>query len=131
MSDGYKSVSMLLAGAAQAVAQSQTNQAVTKSFMMSSEDSLFFLAKIKTSSTTVAAAITAKLQESYDGSTWEDVGSPANVSITGDGTFEISLNNGVAADAAVLPTWQHCRVVVTTGAGDSVTIDNVWVSRRM
>lgn len=130
MSDGYKFKNVVKDGASQVVGASATNQVVSNVFPMSTQDSLYFLAKIVCTTVTAAAGITAKLQESWNGATWEDVGNRAQVSVTTDGNFEISILATDSSDAAQLPIWALGRIVVTTGAGDAVTVTEVWISRR-
>lgn len=127
----YVAKNELLNGASQAVTASQTAKVVSNVFRITAQDSLNFLCRVKAASTTVAAAITAKLQESWDGTNWEAVGNRAQVSITADGTFEISLVATDTSDAAQLPLWPQARVVIDTGAGDAVTITEVWVTKRL
>jgi hypothetical protein len=110
---------------------SETATVVSSEFPMSAADSLNFVVRIKTSDTTVTNAVTAIVQELWSSTdTWTAVGSQAQVSISGDGWFQITCNIENSSDEAQLPTAPLCRVVVTTGVDDAVTIDNVIVSRR-
>ena len=128
MSDGYKYKNVVLSGQSQTVANATA--AVTAPFGMSTQDSLYFLCKVVVASVTAGSGITAKLQESYDGSTWEDVGNRAQVSVTGNGAFEISMIATDTSDAAQLPIWPLCRVAVTAASDATATVTEVWVSRR-
>lgn len=129
---GYKTVSVLYKDAAQTAAGVATT-VVSDEFPMTAEDSQFFVARITTASTTVVGSLTAKLQENWsDAAGWHDVGSEAEIAITGNGTVEIKLNNLLAADAAQLPTAPRGRIVVTgTNAGDTTSVTEVIISRRL
>jgi hypothetical protein len=78
------------------------------------------------SSVTASTGITAKLQQKVAG-TYSDV---ATVSVTGNGTFSILLNgrDTGASYFSLLPLSNLARVLLTTGAGDTATIDNVYVT---
>lgn len=130
MSDGYSFKNELIRGSSVTIGASATNTVVSNVFRITASDSLYFLAKLKSTTTTSTTGITAKLQESYDGSTWEDVGNRAQVTITTNGTWEISLIATDSSDAAQLPLWPLGRLVVSTGADDAVTITECWISRR-
>jgi hypothetical protein len=132
VSDGYKSKNYALRGAAKSVGASETATVVSDVFPISSRDSLDILIKIKCSAVTSTTGITAKLQESWNGgSDWEAVGNRAQATVTGNGTVEISLIHTDTSDAAQLPLWPLGRIVVDSGADDAVTVDEVWVSRRV
>lgn len=112
------------------VGASETDLPITN-FSADFESALNFRADIVCSSVTVAAGITAKLQHRTSGSSYEDLNSAnASVSITGDGVFSIVLHVQRAADQADLPLRQQCRIVMTTGLGDAVTIDKVVIQQR-
>jgi len=78
------------------------------------------------SDVTASTGITAKLQQKIVDS-FSDV---ATVSITGNGTFTILINarNDSAGYYSLLPLSNLGRVVISTGAGDAVTVDNVYVT---
>ena len=127
MTEGHYTKNVLLNGAAQVVGESVTAQAVSNEFRINAEDSLNFRMSILTTTSTVAVGITAKLQHSWDGgATWFAVGSRAQVAITGDDSFEISLVVTDTSDAAQLPLYPLGRLVIDTGAGDAVTITEIW-----
>lgn len=108
-------------GIVQAVTANQTNLAISREFPITASGSRNLVVAIKTSATTVAAAITAKLQTAVNG-TYQD---SKTVSVTGNGYFFIKLNVEVAGDQTYLPLLNSGKVVITTGAGDAVTIDSV------
>lgn len=106
---------------------SLTNQPVTKEYRISAGGALNCVLKVVASSTTVSTGITAKLQTAL-GSDWVDA---KTVTISGNGAFYIKLQAAVAGDQAYLPLLNRGRVVLTTGAGDAVTIDSVDVLQEL
>lgn len=112
------------------VGASETNLSITE-FAADFESSINFRADIVCSAVTVATGITVKLQHRAVGGSFEDLTSAnASASITGNGTFSIVLHVQRAADQADLPVRKQCRLVVTTGAGDAVTFDEITVQQR-
>jgi len=114
------------------VAAAQTNQVVSKVYHVSDRDSVCYSVDIIYSDAVVAVAITAKVQSSPDGgTTWIDAKTVALTAATATATRKtISADINIAGDQALLPLRSLARVVVTTGAGDSITIDSIWVSCR-
>ena len=111
---GYSTRNVLRNEQAQTVGANQTNQAITKIFNMSS-------------GVTVGTGITAKLQHAYKKTVaFQDISPAVQVSVTGDGNFELEFD--VTEDNAK-PLWPLGRIVITTGAGDSVTVDGVVITR--
>lgn len=96
------------------------------------ESALNFRADIVCSSVTVTTGITAKVQiDPAATNNYVDLASGnASVSITADGVFSIKLNIQRAADQADLPLAKPCRILITTGAGDAVTIDKIYIQQR-
>lgn len=120
---------VLLKNEQQSVAAEQTDQVISKEFPIKAGDRL--LIEMLVSAATVSAGITAKLQtstiEASDGTRyWND---SKTVSITGvtdpDETFQITLNPEVSGDQGFLPLGAFGRVVMSTGTGDSVTVDQI------
>lgn len=129
MSNGYQSKNVLKQQTAVVVGASETDTVVTNEFRMSGEDSKYFLARIDANTVTVTNAVTANLQHSWDGgTTWEDVGSGAQVAIAGNNTYQIELE--FSASNSTL-TWPLARIVVTSGVDDAATIAAVYISRRL
>lgn len=129
MAQGYTVENVVKSGTAQTLGASETDTVVSNTFRMSAEDSKFFLARLDTSSSTVATGITANLQHSWDGgTTWEDIGSGVQVSITGDASYQMELEYSASNTTLA---WPLARIVVSTGAGDAVTVDAVYISRRL
>jgi len=115
------------------VGASATNQPITKVFAISQMDSERITIDIIYADAVVATGITAKLQSSFDDTSgiWVDHGTVAITGAVATTTRKtIDLNIHRAADQASLPLRAKARVVVTSGAGDSVTIGSVYVSRR-
>lgn len=107
-----------------AVGASATNSPISVEFPLSQcAATRAFVVKIKVTGVTVATGITAKLQTGIDG---EYVDSKT-VSITADGNYYIKLLAAAAADQTYFPLLNTARVVITTGAGDAVTISKVQV----
>lgn len=129
MANGYVVEDVVKNGASVVLGASETDTVVSNTIRMSAEDSKFMLIRLAVDTTTVATGITANLQHSWDGgTTWEDLGSGAQVSITGDGTFQIEHDYAASNNSLA---WPLARVVVSTGAGDAATVDNVYISRRL
>lgn len=80
---------------------------------------------IKAEDVTVATGITVRLQQLVF-STWSNLASAnSSVSITADGNYVIRMDNIRSADQADMPLSKQIRVVITTGAGDAVTISGL------
>jgi len=109
------------------IGASATNSVVSRTFPITARGALHLVLAVDTSSTTVATGITAKLQTAI-GDTWVD---SKTATISGDGRFYIKLNVEVAGDQTYLPLLSQGRVVVSTGAGDAVTIDKVWLIQEL
>ena len=107
---------------------SLTNSQAGNSFRVSHSGSLNFLLGIKCSGVTAGAGITAKLQSSLTGVDWLDGNS---VSVTADGWFYIRMNVQTSGDQAKLPLGDVARLVLTTGAGSSVTVDSIYVCQGL
>lgn len=107
----------------QVVGASQTNTVISKPYRVTSWGAIRHAIAVKCSAVTVAAGITAKLQTSVDGgTTWVD---SKTVAVTTNGVVYIKLLSDTAGDQTYLPLLNSAQVVLTTGAGDTATID--WV----
>lgn len=112
------------------VGASETNLPIAN-FSTDWESALHFRCDMVCSSVTVSSGITVKLQQRSKGGAYADLSSGnASVSITGNGSFSITLLLERAGDQADLPLKQSCRLVISTGAGDSVTFDEITVQQR-
>jgi hypothetical protein len=83
------------------------------------------------SDVTVVGSINLKLQHAVTGSdVYTDlVGANATVSVTADGIYSMTQLYTRTADMPNLPLRKQLRVVaVLTNAGDTLTVDNVYVS---
>jgi hypothetical protein len=109
---------------ARVVPASQTNLVVSNDFPITAGGATRgFCLKLKVSAVTVAAAITAKLQTAI-GDDWVD---SKTVTVTADGSFYIKI----LADNTYMPLLNKGRLVITTGAGDTATIDSVEVLQEL
>lgn len=110
-----------------AVGASETALPVSEQFGLKSiDESLFFRVKAKVSSVADNTGITLILQHRIDdGDTWATAGS---VAITANGFVNIIFNN--ITSQTNLPLLPQLRLVVTTGATDAVTFNNVWITRE-
>lgn len=124
MSNGYAPGDYTIA---QTVGASQTDQVVSKIYPITAGGSIHHAVVLDVSAVTAATGITAKLQTGI-GSTWQD---SKTVAITGNGRFYIKLLAEAAGDQTYLPLLRNGRVVITTGAGDSVTVDAVNVLQAL
>jgi hypothetical protein len=94
---------------------------ISREFPNSAGGALNGIIKLKVSAVTQVGTITPKLQTA-NGSDWVDVKSGA--AITAAGIQYIRWNIEVAADQAVLPLLNSCRVVLTTtNASDTLAVD--------
>lgn len=109
------------------VGAAQTDLAITKEFPITAWGSRYLVVAVKCSAVTVAVAITAKLQTGVDGNFFDS----KPVSVTADGTFFIKFLPERAVDQTYLPLLSRGRVVITTGAGDTATIDTVNVIQEL
>lgn len=121
MGNGWSPQDVTLPGLA-AIGASQTNAPLSKDFPITAGGACkAMVVKIKVSAATVTTAITAKIRSAIKG----DFVDAKTVSITGAGDFYIKLQDNVAGDQAFMPLLRTGRIVVTTGAGDSVTVTDV------
>lgn len=111
----------------QVVGASATNSVVSKEYPITAGGALNCVIKIKCSAVTVAAGITAKLQTAI-GSDWVD---SKTVAVSATGSFYIKLQTALAGDQTYLPLLNKGRVVLTTGAGDTATIDSIEVLQEL
>jgi hypothetical protein len=129
MARTWVSRDVLLNNTSVVVGASETNTVVSETFRI--HDPSRIIVDITASSVTDAGAdssIVAKIQDSSGSGTWSTKGSEGNVAITGNGTFSITLMIENSSDQAELPLRPLGRIVVTTAAGDTATIDNVRVT---
>jgi hypothetical protein len=125
-----RSVPKLKGGNAVTVGASQTNVAISDTFGLSALDGEQLSIDIIHTAATVAAAITVKLQTSPNGGvTWIDSKTASTTNSSTRTSIEIVAAR--AADQTFLPLRSLARVVVTTGAGDSLPVTGVFVSRRV
>lgn len=125
---GWSPKDVTLAATGTVYGATLTDTPISLPYPITAGGALNCVLKIKTSAATVATGITAKLQTGLGGD-WVD---SKTVAITaGAGKFYIKLQAPVAGDQAFLPLLGAGRVVVTTGAGDSVTVTSVEVLQEL
>lgn len=114
------------------VGASESEASVSKDTGLSAGGALEgFRIMMKVSSVTASTGITAKVQQrTLDA--WTDLaGSNASVSITGNGEFLIKQLALISADQPNFPLSKQIRVVCTTGAGDTVTFDEMVILQEL
>ena len=112
------------------VGASETNFEVAE-FSIEFESSLNFRASIEVSDVVVATGISIKLQHKPVGGSYTDLASGnASVVVAGNGVVSINLNKENATDIADMPLHQSCRLVISTGAGDSVNVNRILIQNK-
>ena len=106
------------------VGASQTSVAISKLFGITAGGSRNIVISIQCSAVTVGAGITAKLLTSVGSLPVQD---SKTVAITASGMAYIKLSVQAAGDQSFLPLLSIGSVVVSTGIGSAVTIDDVRV----
>ena len=131
MANGYSPTDKKIAGL-QPIGASES-EVLVGSLGLSAGGSRHLRIDIAVSSVTVTTGITAKLQMApRGGDTFTDLaGANASVAITGNGVFSLTQAVERAADQANMPLMKNIRVVITTQAGDAVTVDNVLASQEL
>lgn len=120
----------VLKGTTQTVGASAQNTVLGKEFGVSDGERIRI--DLIASALTVGAGITAKLQvspgvDSTGAKIWVDSKTAA---MTATGASTITLQPEVTGDQTYLPLPDTARVVVTTGAGSSVTVIHINVLQR-
>lgn len=106
------------------VGASQTNVPVSTQFGITAGGSRNIVVAAKVSGLTVGGGVTLKLRSSIGVQTAQD---SKTTSVTADGMVYIKLIAEASADQTFLPLLSLGQVVVTTGAGSAVTVEDVWV----
>lgn len=103
---------------------------ISKNFPISADGSKNLLIGVQVSDVTAASGITVALQSSVNpkSNAWRTAKTSSPVSA--DGWVYLSMNIEVAGDQANLPLGPTGRIVVTTGAGDELTIVDAVVCQR-
>ena len=133
MSNGFFAQDILLASAGVTQGASITAGVISKEFHITAQGALNLRVDLIADAVTVAAGITWKLQTSSgideDGAQdWIDFGAPTTVAIAADGSTSLALNvQDVTNDEAYLPLRPLGRIVLTTGVGDTATIERLSV----
>lgn len=130
----YKATKVLKNGTAQTVGASETDQVISGVFPFTEGGATRAVrVDIHVSAVTAAAGISFQLQHSVD-DTSANFGNPDTTqckvaSVNGTGWWSIILQADNSSDSAVMPLRPMGRVVCSTGAGDSVTVDDIRVSQ--
>lgn len=104
------------------IGASQTDVPVSKKFTITHGGSTNLVISIKASSVTAGAGITAKLRSQVGVNTPLD---SKSVSITSNGMSYIKLNINISGDQTYLPLLSIGEVVLSTGVGSSIMVDEV------
>lgn len=124
---GYVPVRVIKASSPVSIAAS-TTEIVSDPIRITAEDSLNFLATFVTSA--VTGTIDIVMEHSVNGSDWDAVPHPA-ATITATGRKDFRLNIQATADQPALPLRPLARFKLTTAGGESITLDDLIVSRRI
>jgi len=112
---------------------SVTNEPISREIGLTSKGSLNLRVDIVSTAVTAGAGISVKLQmRSLNSESWADLaGANATVAISAAGSVSMTQLVERAADQPNMPLKKMLRVVITTGAGSAVTINEVRVSQGM
>lgn len=112
---------------------SLTDSPVSEEIGLSGNGCLNMRVDFVVSGVTLTTAITARLQfRTNEDFSWANAASAnSSVSITADGGYSLKLSAFRAADQADMPLPKMCRLVVTTGVGDAVTFDALYLSQEL
>jgi len=123
----YKSQNIVKGATSISVAASQTNSVVSESFRINDPKTLavdFYVSAVTDGGSD--SSVIVKVQSSSGGDNWVD--SKAAAAVTSTGWKSITLMAETAGDQSYLPLRPLVRVVVTTAAGDAITIRDIIVS---
>lgn len=105
------------------VGASESNIVVSSRFPITAGGSKALVIAAKVSGVTVGTGITLKLRSSIGDQTAEDSKTAA---VTGNGMAYIKLLAEAAGDQAFLPLLSIGQVVISTGTGSAVVVEDVW-----
>jgi len=114
---------------------SKTAVQVGRIFQVTAKGSLNMRVDLVADTVTAGAGITWKLQSSSgvdkDGAdNWIDFGAPTTVAITTAASTTLALNvQDTTSDEGYLPLRPKGRIVITTGAGSTVTVEQLRVTQ--
>lgn len=109
------------------IGASQTDSPISDIISLSAGGALNLVIAINVSAITVGAGVTAKLQSGINGVFVDS----KTLSLTTTGYAFIKLQANLIADQAYLPLLASAKVVVTTGAGSSVTVSGVYILQEL
>ena len=132
---GYKPIEAKKNSYPTDIAAASTDEVVSKDHGITASDSINFAMSVEVSNVVLGSGeeILIELEESSGITSWSKVGDPQGGVLIddGDGVYCIKLDEGVALEALVLPLFECIRVVVTTGATSSLTVNNIKVMTRL
>jgi hypothetical protein len=115
-------------GKGKILAAPQVETAITTVYDTTFNGSLYHVVEIKVFNVTINSGITAMLQSATnENGPWKNAKS---VPILGDGVFYITLLATKESDQQYLPLLPKARVVMTTGAGDTVSVSEVTIVQQ-
>lgn len=117
MAQGYSPIERALQNT---VPASQTNAPVSFPFPVTAGGGRML--SVALVATAVTGTVDINLQTAMYGEEWITVKS---TTIAAPGTAYINLLDTRAADQSVLPLYDKCRVTVTTGGGEAITVSSV------
>lgn len=117
MAQGYSPLERALQNT---VGASLTAEPVSREFPVSAGGARMLTVSV--TATAVTGTVDLLLQTAMFGSEWITVKA---TTIAAPGTAYINVLDTRAADQATLPLYDKCRVVATTGVGESITVSSV------
>jgi len=114
------------------IGASETDTVISSVFEISGLDSTDIVIDLIYDDAVAFTAITAKLQSSPDQVNWIDSKTVSITAATATTTLKsIELLVARAADQEFLPLRKFCRVVITSGTGDSVLVDKCYIGSKL
>lgn len=105
---------------------------ISNAIQLSAQGSKHLRVDVQVSGVTAGAGISAKLQMRSIDEAWADVaGANATVVISAAGTVSMTQAVERAADQPNMPLKKQIQVVLTTGVGSIITVEQVRVSQGM
>jgi len=125
MAQRAKSLNQIKGKAASVTCTPNNTTTITDAMELSLAEMGSLICAVTFTNVSVAGSITLKLQDSRDsGTSWQDVKTQA---VSANTTYELENNTQKTADTLVWPLVR--LVVVSTNAGDTATVNAVYVAR--
>ena len=125
MAQRAKSLNQIKGKAASVTCTPNATTTITDAMELSLSEMGSLICAVTFTNVSVTGSITLKLQDSRDGGTnWQDVKTQA---VSANTTYELENNTQKTADTLVWPLVR--LIVVSTNAGDTATVNAVWVAR--